>query len=37
MGIGAPLRSVTADDSGVPVGGARGLELHGQAGLALEL
>lgn len=36
-GVGAPLRSVTADDTGVPVGGARGLELHGQAGVVLEL
>jgi hypothetical protein len=36
-GVGAPLRSVTADDSGVPVGGAHGVELHGQAGLVLEL
>jgi hypothetical protein len=36
-GVGVPLRSVTADDTGVPVGGARGLELHGQAGVALEL
>jgi len=36
-GVGAPLRSVTADDSGSPVAGARGLELHGQAGLVLEL
>ena len=36
-GTGAPLRSVSADDSGVPGGGARGIELHAQAGLALEL
>ena len=36
-GVGAPLRSVTADDTGVPVGGARGLELHGQAGLMVGL
>jgi hypothetical protein len=36
-GAGLPLRSVTADDSGVAVGGARGLELHGQLGLALGL
>ena len=36
-GAGAPLRSVTADDSGAPVGGARGLELHGQVGVVLEL
>ena len=36
-GAGVPLRSVTTDDAGVAVGGARGLELHGQAGLVLEL
>jgi hypothetical protein len=36
-GVGAPLRSVIADDSGTPVGGARGIELHGQAGLVLGL
>jgi hypothetical protein len=36
-GAGTPLRSVTADDSGTPVGGARGLELHGQVGVVLEL
>jgi hypothetical protein len=36
-GAGVPLRSVTADDAGVAVGGARGLDLHGQAGLVLEL
>ena len=36
-GAGVPLRSVTADDSGIPVGGARGIELHAQAGLVLEL
>ncbi|HEX7506469.1 MAG TPA: hypothetical protein VF550_06840 [Polyangia bacterium] len=36
-GAGAPLRSVTADDSGTPVGGAHGLELHGQVGVVLNL
>jgi hypothetical protein len=36
-GVGVPLRSVTADDTGVAVGGTRGLELHGQAGLVVEL
>jgi hypothetical protein len=36
-GAGVPLRSVTADDTGVAVGGTRGWGLHGQAGLVLEL
>ena len=34
-GAGLPLRSVTADDSGTAVGGARGIEWHGQAGLVV--
>jgi hypothetical protein len=36
-GVGAPLRSVTADDTGVAVGGMRGLALHGLAGLVMEM
>lgn len=36
-GAGTPLRSVSADDAGVTVGGARGLELHAATGLALGL
>jgi hypothetical protein len=36
-GAGAPLRSVTVDDSHVGVSGARGLELHAQAGFVIEL
>jgi hypothetical protein len=35
-GAGLPLRGVTADDAGVTVAGARGLEIHGQAGLGVE-
>jgi hypothetical protein len=35
-GAGVPLRSVTADDAGVAVGGARRLELHGRIGLGVE-
>jgi hypothetical protein len=33
VGAGAPVRSVSADDAGVPVAGVRGLALHGQAGI----
>ena len=36
-GAGVPLRSVTADDTGVSVGGTRGLAFHGQTGLVWEL
>jgi hypothetical protein len=36
-GAGIPLRGVTVDDTGVAVGGARGVALYGQLGLVLEL
>jgi hypothetical protein len=36
-GAGTALRSVTADDTGVAVGGTRGLAWYGQLGLGLEL
>jgi hypothetical protein len=36
-GLGIPLRGVSADDAGVGVAGARGLAVHGQLGLVLEL
>jgi hypothetical protein len=35
LGAGLPLRSVSADDAGVAVAGARGLELCGQVGLGV--
>jgi len=36
-GVGAPVRGVTANDSGVAVAGARGLAAHSQLGFVFEL